>query len=169
MSNESTEQTLDEREDHLDQYQNAWSTETAIATLTITQLNFLNARLWHTSDKAAAVQINIKPSTVYSWPKKEKEALRWLIQHYTSNAIQTAQEILTRSLVRAVLVKIAGLDHMDEATRQHAATEIMDRVIGKPRYAFDITTNQPTLKTYVNVSPDMWDEEEEDEEALPTS
>jgi vacuolar-type H+-ATPase subunit H len=77
--------------------------------------------------KEAAEVVGIDPRTVYNWPSIVDEAVDLLL----ADARTAAVEMLTQALTRAVMIKIAGLDSGDEKIRQAAASEIIDRGLGK--------------------------------------
>jgi hypothetical protein len=52
--------------------------------------------------------------------------------------ITTARHILEHTLVKAMMVKIAGLDSPKEQTRQAVATEIIEWNLGRPRQQTDL-------------------------------
>lgn len=92
------------------------------------QRRFAVAMLDSKSKKEAAESIDIKPNTVYSW-NGEVDAVVAYLQKRQREAVM---EILTQEAVKAAMVKVAGLDSSDEIRRQDAATEILDRVLGRP-------------------------------------
>jgi len=56
-----------------------------------------------------------------------------------ANAKDSAVDMLTSALARAVMVKLAGLESEDERVRQDAASEVIDRVLGKATSKTEIT------------------------------
>lgn len=80
------------------------------------------------STKAEAAEaIGISASTVYHWPKVVEEAVRLL----QLDLLAGAREELRAAVSRAALVKTGALDEEDARLRQAAASEILDRVLGK--------------------------------------
>lgn len=101
--------------------------EEALAQLTTDQIRWVIARQENPSNKEAAKAIGISVRAVYKWPPIVKETARLM----AADGLATAQHVLKRSLAKAALVKAAGLDSGDERIRQAAATEIIDRAMGK--------------------------------------
>lgn len=77
--------------------------------------------------KDAALAIGIEPQTAYAWPHYVNEAVDLVIDE----TVEGARGILKHSVAKAAMVKASGLDSDDEKTRQAAATEIIDRLLGK--------------------------------------
>lgn len=128
-----------------------------LAQLSSDQIRFVVARQECSTDGEAAKAIKLKPNTVYKWPAVVKEAVRLM----AADGLTIAQHVLARSLAKAALVKAAGLDSGDERIRQAAATEIIDRAMGKATQRTEVSGpgggDIPVkLKTYAIVSPDDW-------------
>ena len=92
------------------------------------QRRFAVAMLDSKSKREAAESIKVKPNTVYGWDGVV-DAVVEMLQEQQREAVM---EILTNESVKAAMVKVAGLDSEEEIRRQDAATEILDRVLGKP-------------------------------------
>lgn len=71
--------------------------------------------------------IKVSESTVYRWPDVVKRAVMLMAQ----DGLKTAMYIRRKSLAKAMLVKVKGLDSGDERIRQGAATEIIEWETGK--------------------------------------
>jgi len=99
------------------------------------QRRFAVAMLDSKSKKEAAEAIDLKPNTVYGW-NGEVDAVVAMMQEQQREAVL---EILENEAVKAAMVKVAGLDSLDEIRRQDAATEILDRVLGKPTQRNEVT------------------------------
>lgn len=108
--------------------------------LTDVQRRFLIARTQHPSKHQAALSIGLQPDTVYHWGPLINEALA-LIQ---AQILQTAVIQLSQVVARAALIKTQGLDLADPRLQQQVATEILDRVLGKPRTAAPNPADEPT-------------------------
>ena len=76
----------------------------------------------------AARAIDLQPSTVYGWPSIVDEAIGLLQTDIAGAAVG----VLATEVARAAMVKVDALDSVDERIRQDAASEILDRVLGKP-------------------------------------
>lgn len=97
------------------------------ARLTPTQIRFAYACLEYPTKKDAALEIGIKPHTAYGWNGDVDIAIRLLTENVTGAAL----EIRRKNLVKAMLVKVALLDHPDANVRQKAATDIIEWEFGK--------------------------------------
>ena len=98
--------------------------------LTIDQLRFVTARMNVSTDKEAAQAIGVEPRTISEWKRAGApidEAVKLLIH----DGLVLSRTILRRSVAEAAAIKRAGLYSDDEKTRQAAATEILDRELGK--------------------------------------
>jgi hypothetical protein len=96
--------------------------------LTVDQMRFVAARQEFSSKKEAAISLGIEPDTVYHWPKIVDEAIR-----LTALKIhEAAVEIRKRNLLKAMLIKVSGLDCEDVSLQQKVATEIIEAELGKP-------------------------------------
>lgn len=103
--------------------------------LTHAQRQYVIARQEHPTKKDAAEAIGVPSSTVYKWPDVVEDAVR-LVQE---EAISSALSMLTSGLAKAAMVKLAGLDSGDERVQQSAATEVLDRLLGKPTQRQEVT------------------------------
>lgn len=135
------------------------TTEEAISRLSTDKLKFASARVLEKDDKSAAIAIGISPQTAYNWPAEDKEVIRYIVANYTTDATSSAVALLKQHLLDAAIIKVSALKSLDEKEKQAAATEILDRMLGRSRQAIDVKTNQPTIKAYVGWSPDEWDDE----------
>jgi hypothetical protein len=106
-----------------------------LAELTTDQLRFVVARQDYKSDKEAAEAIDLKPDTVYRWPDVVKEAVRLM----ALDATESSRQIRRRNLLKAMMVKIRGLDSNNEELRQKVATEIIEGELGKPKQQTELT------------------------------
>jgi len=100
------------------------------AQLSADQLAFLAERVLCRTDKEAAENLGFGYSTVLSWPEKKiiNEAVNLILE----DSLDLARDLLKRNLVRAAKVKVRGLDSRKASVAQGAATEILDRFMGKP-------------------------------------
>jgi len=128
--------------------------------LTVEQARFVVARLDSRSDREAAEKIGVAPRTVYNWPPETRALIKQAIDCYLSNVTAAALGLLRSAVLKATLIKVEDLDADDARIRQDAATEILDRVLGRPRLAVDLDGGPIEVKGYVTISPDQWDEEE---------
>lgn len=91
------------------------------------QRRFCVAMLECNTKAEAAEMIDIKPDTVYRWGDEVDETIDLMV----SDAKEAAVGMLTGALHKAVMVKLAGMDEDDPRIRQGAASEVIDRVLGK--------------------------------------
>jgi hypothetical protein len=101
------------------------------------QRRWVWARLQEASDADAARRAGVHPATVCRWPNKKQ--LDEVVAILLNDAIEAARAILADALLEAVQVKVMGLRSRNEPIRQNAATEIIDRVLGKPSQRQEIT------------------------------
>jgi hypothetical protein len=85
---------------------------------------------------AAAKAIKIRPATTYEWPDIVDEAAKLL----ALDAVESARALRVRNLVKAMGVKVKGLDSKDERIRQSTATELIEGALGKAQQHIDATT-----------------------------
>jgi len=104
------------------QFADVWS------QLTPPQRRFVVAMQEYPTKKEAAVALGISPNTVYNWPSVVDDA----IVIATNNVALATLGIITANATKAAMVKVKGMDSYDEKIAQAAATEILDRNIGKP-------------------------------------
>ena len=98
-----------------------------LSQLSVDQIRFIVARQEHNSDKDAAESIGLKPDTVYRWPDIVGEAAKLM----AADGVVVASHLRRRHLVKAMLVKVSGLDSEDEPVRQKVATEVIEWEMGK--------------------------------------
>lgn len=106
-----------------------------LAQLTYEQLKFLSMRPNYTSDAETARAMGIDKTTIARWPDRVKKAQRAMV----TDGVMVAREILRRNVPKAAEIKAAGLDSRHERIRQDAATEILDRHLGKARQSVDVS------------------------------
>ena len=106
-----------------------------LSRLTKDQLRFVVAVQEYNSKKDAAEAIGIKPDTVYRWNGDIDRAVQLMAMDLT----ETATQIRKRNLVKAMMIKVAGLDSDDELLRQKVATEIIEGELGKPSQRNELT------------------------------
>ena len=106
-----------------------------LAQLSHEQMRYITARLQTNDKTAAAKAIGLKPDTCYRWPAYVERAVLLIQQEQ----IQTARHILEHTLVKAMMVKVAGLDSAKEQVRQAVATEIIEWNLGRPRQQTDLS------------------------------
>lgn len=116
------------------------------------QLRYIEARTRLNSDAEVGREWGMKhASNIYQWKRSRdpdvlKKALMWLEQEDTRGAA----EVLRRHLMKAANVKVEGLESVDERLRQAAATEILDRALGKPMQRIAQKTQSEVLQVVVD-------------------
>lgn len=128
--------------------------EEVLSCLSLEQIRFITARQECATDKEAAEAIGIKADTVYQWKHKGipiDEACKLL----AFDGLVTALHIRKRNLVKAMMVKVAGLDLDDDSLRQRVATEIIEWETGKASQPIE-HKGELVVKGYEKVSPDDW-------------
>lgn len=96
------------------------------------RLDYVIERSKTRSNRAALRLAGISEATFYCWSDEDREHLNevalQLRRHYKLAAIR----ILQRSAKDAAQVKVSGLHSRKEHIKQDAATEILNRIVGKP-------------------------------------
>ena len=116
--------------------------------LTHNQRRFAVAMLDSPSKKEAALACELEPNTVYKWNGVVDEVVEILLER----AADSAYDILEGNVVKASMVKVAGLDSTEEKVRQDVASEVLDRVMGKPTQRQEISGPDGSILTveYIN-------------------
>lgn len=83
----------------------------------------------------AARRLGLARATIYAWPEQVDRALHLIALDYA----RASRAIMRQYLVKAVMVKLAGLDSPSEKIRQTVATEIIEWVMGRPKQQTDIS------------------------------
>lgn len=107
-----------------------------MADLSHLQLKYLSARVKTRTKKEAANLVNIPHNTVYGWGDTVDQVYDLMM----IDSVNRALTELDRWVIAALQVKVEGLTFEgknraateSEKIRQSAATEILDRVLGKP-------------------------------------
>lgn len=97
------------------------------AELNPNQQRFAIASLEYPKKKDAAEAVGIEPNTVYKWGDHVDAAVSFM----RNNAAVAALGIIETNATKAAMIKAKGLDSDSEKVRQDAATEILDRNLGK--------------------------------------
>jgi len=106
-----------------------------LGTLSVDQMRFVAAMQHTASKKEAAEAVGLEPNTVYKWPKIVDEAI--LIA--AKQREESAREMASKYLLKAMNVKVGALDSEDEVLRQRAATEIIEWNLGKATQKQEVT------------------------------
>jgi len=95
------------------------------------RLAYVMARSRVNSDAQGYSEAGIHKNTFYSWPAQEREQLNDLAQRFKRETATRALMVLQDAAEEAARIKVSGLSSRDERVKQAAATEIIDRTIGK--------------------------------------
>lgn len=94
------------------------------------RMSYVMERVGTRTDKDAYIAAGIPKGTFYTWP--DREQLNALAQRVKREFKLRALRHLEDAAERAAQVKVRGLDSRKEHIAQDVATEILDRIIGKP-------------------------------------
>ena len=103
--------------------------------LTYTQQRFAIAMLQYKTKKDAAEAIGIEPNTAYKW----NGDIDAVVDFMRSDMLSASIGILLSNASKAAMIKVAGLDSNNETIRQNVASELLDRVQGKPTQRNEVT------------------------------
>jgi hypothetical protein len=115
--------------------QNANEFEQLLRSLTTDQLRFVVARQQCSSDADAARSINVSKSTICNWGEPVQQAVKMMAM----DGVIVARERMRRALADAITVKLDGLKSKNDNVKQSAATELIDRVLGKATQKQEVT------------------------------
>mgnify|MGYP006280510991 CR=1 FL=1 len=128
--------------------------------LTPSQKKFVVAYQRHTSKADAAKEVGLAAQTVYNWPAKVNEAA----EMFSDATAQLAMQELEEALVEAAMVKTQEVRNpgSTQESQQDAASDIMDRVMGKPTQHQDIDMDATIEGVDVKIHPDAGEPEIDD-------
>lgn len=112
---------------------------TEIDALEPLKAQWVYARATTRTDKAAYEGIGVSRSAFYKWPEDEREVLRDMAQRLKADVQLRVMQLLEGAAEEAALVKVAGLKSRNETVKQSVASEILDRVLGKPTQRQEVT------------------------------
>ena len=101
------------------------------------KLDYVYERSKTKSDAQAIREADIPRSTFYKW--KDREKLNELAQELKRRRKMLAELIIEEAAELAARVKVEGLESRKEHIKQDAASEILDRTIGKPSQQLEHT------------------------------
>jgi len=105
-----------------------------LARLSNDQLRYVLARLRTSSMRNACVATGISESTVTHWPDYVDETVTLLLL----DTVAAARALMVRTLAQAMAVKAQGLESKDEKVKQAAASELLDRTLGRASQSLDL-------------------------------
>jgi len=100
------------------------------------QIRFVVALQEYPTKKEAAESIGINPAVTYRWPKLVDEVAQML----ALETLMAAKEMRKNALIKAMQVKIDGLECDDERIKQNVATEIIEAELGKAAQSLEVNT-----------------------------
>lgn len=103
---------------------------TLLDNLSADRMAYVMERAQVRKDKEAYEAAGIPKSTFFTW--EDREQLNLLAQRVKREFKLRALRHLEDAAERAAEVKVRGLDSRKESIAQATATEILDRIIGKP-------------------------------------
>lgn len=104
---------------------------TELDKLTDQRLDYVLARSRVNTDSHAIREAGMSRSTFYAWSLEEREHLNELAQRVKREAALRAMMVIQDAAEAAAQVKVSGLRSKNEHVKQDAATEILDRTVGK--------------------------------------
>ena len=123
--------------------------------LTPDQLRFVVARQECPTDKEAAEELGFSPSTISYW-KRHGGPIDEAVRLMAFDGLIMAAHIRRRSIAKAMMVKVAGLDDNDASLRQRVATEIIEWEMGKATQRQEVTgADGGPVQTESKVSVDL--------------
>lgn len=106
----------------------------------LAKFNYVYARCDGISVEEAAKKANRSKSWFYAMPKDEQDKLEEIASELNAAIKFRAKQILEDAIVEAARVKAAGLKSRNEHIKQDAASEILDRTVGKSAQPIDVTS-----------------------------
>lgn len=122
---------------------NGWTIENLWPTLSVSQKKFVIEAQGLESIAEAARNVGLVPQTVYNWGWKVKAA----VHLFADQAAHVALMELEDAVIEAAQVKVQEIREPGSTKRsqQDAASEVLDRVLGRP-----IQSSQVALKGEVS-------------------
>jgi len=121
------------------------------------RLDYVQARSRVNSDAAAIRECGMSKTAYYNWPEDERKRLNEIAQMFKRETAARALMVLQDAAVQAAEVKVSGLKDRDSRVKQSAASEILDRTVGKATEKIDVTSGGEKIKGYIGIDPDDWD------------
>jgi hypothetical protein len=132
--------------------------QTVLANLEDRRLDYVRARSLVNSDAQAYRDAGVSKAFFYSWPAEEREKLNELAQQLKRATVARAILVIQEAAEEAARVKVEGLKERDKRIRQAAATEILDRNMGRPKQGVDVTSGGEQLKIVIEYADSSSDD-----------
>ena len=84
------------------------------------------------SASEACKNADINRTAYYSWSEEEREYLNGLARELKLEVALKAKLVLRAATKEAAEIKVSGMKSRNEHVKQSAASEILDRMLGKP-------------------------------------
>jgi hypothetical protein len=111
--------------------------------LSVDQVRYVVARMDYPTKGEAAQAIGLKPDTVYRWNGNVERAVELM----ALDTVESAKAVRVRNLLKAMAIKVKGLDSDDEKVRQNVATELIEWEMGKALQKQDLSNSDGSLTT----------------------
>lgn len=127
-------------------------------------LAYVTARSNSKSDGQAYEAAGVSKSAWFRKDEEDRDRLNDIAAKIRRQRTVMAMRKMDEAAEKAAEVIVAQLDSKDERVRQKAATEILDRTIGKPTQNVDLTTGGDRLNAPQTFLPEIEPEPESDDE-----
>ena len=111
-----------------------------LETLSDREIDFVFARSNAKTDTDARADAGISNGLWYGWPEERRQYLVEVANQLRIDTKFKAQRILQEAAEEAARLKVAGMKSRKENIAQAAATEILDRGLGKPTQKQEVKT-----------------------------
>ena len=125
-------------------------------------ISYVFARSEVDTNEEACKKSGVSHAKFYGWDVETRERLNSLALELKKATAFKAKLILSEATESAATVKVGGLTHRDERIKQSAATEILDRMLGKPTQKTELTGAKGQPISIIEIVKN------EDEGTLPT-
>jgi len=112
---------------------------TKLEELEESELDYVFARSEVSTDAAGYKKASIGKAKFYGWAADRRKYLYELALELKRASGLKAKLILSEATEEAAKVKVGGLEDRDARIKQSAASEILDRMLGKPKQAVEHT------------------------------
>lgn len=128
--------------------------EQILTQLSVDQVRFIVSRQGYLTDKEAAKSIGIRPNRISQW-KYAGVPIDEAVRLMAADGLTIALHVRKRSVAKAMMVKVAGLDSEDGKLRQGVATEIIEWEMGKAAQPTDSqVSGEIVIRMTGNVRPE---------------
>ncbi len=122
------------------------------------RLDYVMARSVVNSDADGYKNAGIPKASFYKWAASERDYLNELAQRFKRETAARALRVIRDAAAEAAEVKVSGLKSRDERIKQAAASEILDRTVGKVPTEVDLkaTVTAQIIQgaSYADLQPD---------------